>query len=147
MAARYLWRSQDVLGGPRSPPRDLCMSEGGEENRLVFFSFLFSFLLLLRSLPPSLSQCELVQQEGIRMRGTEILYHWNLGDDSMEVHHHAFASRSPSRESRSRDLGMRDSCLLGEDRGQDILLTKGREEKKDLAVGVLAPDEDVAVAK
>ena len=143
MAARYLWRSQDVLGGPRSPPRDLCMSEGGEENRLVFFSF----LLLLRSLPPSLSQCELVQQEGIRMRGTEILYHWNLGDDSMEVHHHAFASRSPSRESRSRDLGMRDSCLLGEDRGQDILLTKGREEKKDLAVGVLALDEDVAVAK
>ena len=81
------------------------------------------------------------------MRGTEILYHWNLGDDSMEVHHHAFASRSPSRESRSRDLGMRDSCLLGEDRGQDILLTKGREEKKDLAVGVLALDEDVAVAK
>jgi len=73
-------------------------------------------------------------------RGEKICY-------DMKVHHHAFASRSPSRESRSRDLGMRDSGLLGEDRGQDILLTKGREEKKDLAVGVLALDEDVAVAK
>ena len=81
------------------------------------------------------------------MRGTEILYHWNLGDDIVEVEHHAFAGWSPSREAGSRNLGMRDSGFLGEDRGQDILLTKGREEKKDLAVGVLAPDEDVAVAK